>query len=79
MQHPEGSSAVRLTGVRGEKETSKETETEGRGHQNALFQGTGRRAIYPDIKRAPASRRETQVLELVPRASLAVLRDLFYV
>lgn len=72
MQHPEGSSAVRLTGMRGEKETSKEIKRH-------WFREPGRRPIYPDIKRAPASRREAQVLELVPRASLAVLRDLFYV
>lgn len=80
MQHPEASSAVRLTGMRGEEETSNGNgERKTVAIKRRLFQGTGRRAIYPDIKRAPASRREAQVLELVPRVSLAVLRDLFYV
>lgn len=66
MQHPEDSSAVRLADSRGEKETSKEIGGGRHDHHRSSVQGTGRRAIYPDIKHAPASRREVHALEQVP-------------
>lgn len=63
MQHPEDSSAVRLAGSRGEKGHTGEWRHD---HHRSSVQGTGRCAIYPYIKSAPASRREVHALEQVP-------------
>lgn len=60
-------------------EAGKENGKQGRDFHESLFvQGAGRRAIYPDIKRAPASRREARVVELVPRLAWQHCEVWFY-
>lgn len=53
-------------GFEGRKETRRGMKRERHDHHKSSVQGTGRCAIYPYIKSAPASRREVHTLEQVP-------------